>query len=76
MASPLTEKVRRNGRAEVTGEHVAPVDADPQWQHTGAVEDLARHAQHPLLVVVGAARAPLRQHDLAAVAVDVGLEEA
>ena len=61
--------------AEVAGEHVAAVHADPQGQHPGAVHDGADGAQHALLVASAAARRARDEHDLAAVAVDVGLEE-
>ena len=47
----------------------------PQRQAPGTVQHLPGDAQHPLLVVVGAARRAGGEHDLAAVAVDVGLEE-
>jgi hypothetical protein len=52
-----------------------PVDADSQRQRPGSVEHEASHPQHPLLVVVGTAGGSGGQHDLAAVTVDVGLEE-
>ncbi len=62
-------------RAEVTGEHGAPVDPDAQRQDADAVHDAPGRTEHPLLVVVRAARRAGGEHDLAAVAVDVGLEE-
>ena len=62
-------------RPEVAREHVSAVDADAQGEAPGTVQHLPGDTQHPLLVVVGAARSAGGEHDLAAVAVDVGLEE-
>ena len=62
-------------RPEVAREHVSAVDADAQGEAPGTVQHLPGDPQHPLLVVVGAARSAGGEHDLAAVAVDVGLEE-
>src|SRR5439155_10622929 len=60
---------------EVTREHRAAIDAGAQREDAAAVDDLADHAEHAFLVVAAAAGSPGDQHDLAAVAVDVGFEK-
>ena len=61
--------------AEVAREHRPPADADLDRQRAGTVQHPPGDAQHPLLVVVRTPRRPGREHDLAAVAGEVGLEE-
>ncbi len=60
---------------EVAGEHVAHVDAHAHRQPAGPLHDHARRPKHPLRIVAGARGCAGGEHDLAAVAVEVGLEE-
>ncbi len=62
--------------ADVTAEDAAAVDADPQAEPARLRGDLAQREQHPLLVVADHARRAGGERDLAAVRVDVGLQEA
>ena len=63
------------GRAEVAGEHLARVDADPHRHDARRVHDLAQRAQHPLLVVAGARRRARGEERLDAPLADVRLVE-
>ena len=61
--------------AELAGEDVAAVHPDAQRQAVGRVHHGSGHSQHPLLVPARTARCARDEQDLAAVPVDVGLEE-
>ena len=61
--------------AEIPGEDLAGVDADPHRDDTGSVHHLTQCAQHPLLVVTCARRRTRGQQRLHAPLADVGLVE-
>ena len=62
-------------RADLAGEHAAAADPDPQRQRRLEVGDATSSAQDPLFVLAFGLRRAGDEDDLAAVAVDVTLEE-
>ncbi len=62
-------------RADLAGEHAATTDPDPQPQRRLEVGDATSRAQDPLLILAFGLRRASDEDDLAAVAVDVTLEE-